>query len=245
MWLLTFNVAKCVHLRIQPRGLQECNKLLSNYALLGQAIPTNHEVKYLGILIDESLIFTKHIESTANKANQTLGIVRRHFYACEEPARRQLYTSLVRPKLEYASPVWDPYTASDTHKLEAVQRRAVRFIKKDYRWRAPVTHHRQSLKLDTLQERRNVARLRTFYRYYNGDIVVNNMPTLHLASFNTRQAVNPLVIQNTLPTCTNYMRYSYAYQAISDWNLLPEHVVLSQNIHQFSAQLNEHLGLFG
>ena len=37
-----------------------------------------------------------------------------------------LYISLVRPILEYAAPVWNPYLVKDIHALEQVQRRASR-----------------------------------------------------------------------------------------------------------------------
>jgi hypothetical protein len=32
-----------------------------------------------------------------------------------------VYVSLVRPTLEYASSVWDPYQQNDIHRLEMVQ----------------------------------------------------------------------------------------------------------------------------
>jgi lipid II:glycine glycyltransferase (peptidoglycan interpeptide bridge formation enzyme) len=38
--------------------------------------------------------------------------------------KKHAYQALVRPKLEYCSSVWDPYTAENNYKLEKVQRRA-------------------------------------------------------------------------------------------------------------------------
>ena len=43
------------------------------------------------------------------------------------------YISLVRPHLEYAAAAWDPYLVGDCKQLEKVQRRAARFVKRDYR----------------------------------------------------------------------------------------------------------------
>jgi len=40
---------------------------------------------------------------------------------------------LVRPLVEFAAPVWDPYRVKDINKLEMVQRHAARFTKSDYR----------------------------------------------------------------------------------------------------------------
>ena len=47
--------------------------------------------------------------------------------------REAAYRSLVRPLVEYISPVWDPHTKADTDKLERVQRRAARFVCGDNR----------------------------------------------------------------------------------------------------------------
>ena len=41
----------------------------------------------------------------------------------------------VHTELEYASPVWSPFTASNIYKLEKVQIRAGRFVSKNFNWR--------------------------------------------------------------------------------------------------------------
>ena len=42
------------------------------------------------------------------------------------------YTSLVRPVLEYASSIWDPYLNKNILAIEMVQKRAARWVKSDY-----------------------------------------------------------------------------------------------------------------
>jgi hypothetical protein len=42
--------------------------------------------------------------------------------------KEQAYNTLVRPLVEYASPVWDPHHQTDIRKLESVQRRVARFV---------------------------------------------------------------------------------------------------------------------
>ena len=63
-------------------------------------------------------------------------------------------------------PVWDPYTQSNIHALEQIQRRAARFVTNDYTTKTPgcVTNMLKDLGWDTLQNRRHDARLSMLFR---------------------------------------------------------------------------------
>ena len=49
------------------------------------------------------------------------------------------YTSLVRPKLQYASAAWDPFSKKDISALERIQRKAARFCSQNNNRYASVT----------------------------------------------------------------------------------------------------------
>ena len=68
-----------------------------------------------------------------------LAFLKRNLYNCNPQIRSQAYMLYVRPILEYASTVWAPYTKSSIGKLEAIQRRAARFIVSDYNYSSSVT----------------------------------------------------------------------------------------------------------
>ena len=57
------------------------------------------------------------------------------------PSLEQAYKALVRPTLEFASPVWDPYTVRNINKLEAFQRRVDRWV---------VNRHRQTFGVNAM-----------------------------------------------------------------------------------------------
>jgi hypothetical protein len=47
------------------------------------------------------------------------------------------YTTLVRPSIEYVSAIWDPYAKNQTMQLDAIQRRAARFVNNNFYDREP------------------------------------------------------------------------------------------------------------
>jgi ribonuclease P/MRP protein subunit RPP40 len=53
-------------------------------------------------------------------------MLKRTFTCRDEKLWKNLYVSLVRPHLEFASTVWNPYLSGDIKALEKVQERALR-----------------------------------------------------------------------------------------------------------------------
>jgi hypothetical protein len=82
------------------------------------------EEKDLGVWMNNSLKPSNHIARAVNKANQLLGLVRRSFTYIDGELMKQLFTSVIRPHLEYSNVVWHPYLRKDIDKLEAVQHAA-------------------------------------------------------------------------------------------------------------------------
>ena len=68
--------------------------------------------KDIGIKIDEHLNFQKHIDYIINKANGVLAVTRRSFQFMDCEIFKYLYKGLIRPQLEYATPVWNPHLKS-------------------------------------------------------------------------------------------------------------------------------------
>ena len=63
-----------------------------------------------------------------NKANRSVGIMRKTFDYMDENMFKLLFKSLVRPHLEYGAPVWSPHTNKLKDQIENVQRRATKTV---------------------------------------------------------------------------------------------------------------------
>ena len=80
----------------------------------------------LGLLFNSSLKFGNHINKIVHKANRLLGFIKRTFSYLEPQMLRLLYTTLIRPHLDYACVVCNPYQSGDIRALEQVQRHVTR-----------------------------------------------------------------------------------------------------------------------
>jgi hypothetical protein len=94
-----------------------------------------------------------------SKANETLGFLRRNLKIPSIRIKEQAYFTLGRPLVDYANTVWDPYTQTDINKVEAVQRRAARYVANNHRNRSSVSNIIQRLKWRPLADKRKDARL--------------------------------------------------------------------------------------
>ena len=80
--------------------------------------------------------------------------------------------TLIRPKVEYNSAVWDPYTKENIDKIERVQRRAARYVYNNYDYSSSVTTMLENLKWQPLEERRMNTRLCLLYKAVNGLVAI-------------------------------------------------------------------------
>ena len=128
-WQMSFNTTKCKILSITNKR----NTDPFPYKLDDDHLEHVESHRYLGVTSNNQLQWSEHSYNVANKANRTLGIVRRVLKPCDAKVKSRAYETLVRPQLEYASAAWSPYYDNAINKLEQVQRNAARFVTGDYR----------------------------------------------------------------------------------------------------------------
>ena len=118
------------------------------------------------------LKWNTHVRKTATKANQTLGVLRRNLKNCPREIKNMAYKSILRPKMEYAAPIWDPYTKDNIQLLEGVQRRAARFVCSKYSRHESVTML-HDLGWPLLEQRQAESRLTLFHRIVHNEVDIN------------------------------------------------------------------------
>ena len=107
---------------------------LQKITLNNQPLQYVQHYKYLGVTVSHNLSWTQHIHDICKKARRVLGTIYHRITKNTNDSRiiLRLYTTLVRPHLEYAAQVWNPHLEKNIRCLEKVQQFALRMCAKDY-----------------------------------------------------------------------------------------------------------------
>ena len=117
---MDFNTAKCFCVTFG----QFSKSPSRNYSLRTVSLPNMNGFDDLGVFVcSRPLSFNKHIDTCVVKAFSKLGLINKLFYFKNRNTILRLYKTYDRPKIEYTSVIWNPYTKTNIHKLDRVQRR--------------------------------------------------------------------------------------------------------------------------
>lgn len=186
---------------------------------------------HLGVVLSSDCRWNKHIDKIIESASKQLNILRKLKFKLSRLQLEKIYLTFIRPRLEYASEVWDNCGFINSDRLEKVQLEAARIVTG-----LPAFASLDSLYAETgwdkLKTRRTVKKLCLFYKILNGqapDYLSDLVPP-------TVAAQNPYNLRNSQniaiePTRLNCYQQSYFPATIKLWNSLDLNL---RNIPTFS-----------
>ena len=208
----------------------------AEYKLHGHIIANVSSAKYVGVTTTEDLKWDTHIWNICNKANRTIGFLRRNLSIGAFAIKQQTYFTLVRPLIEYASTVWDPHTQVNIWRLEIVQRRAARYVTNRQRNTSSVSTMLHSLHMWTLQDRRKDARLGTMYRIDRGLVSISKdkrlLPPKRKMRLSHKRAFQ------LITCCKDRGKMSSFPQTVRDWNALPPDIANLETLEAFKVKVS-------
>jgi hypothetical protein len=128
-WKLKLNEAKTEAI-IFARQRKPTDKKLK---ISGHAIPWSSAVRYLGVIMDSKLNWTKHtckLRVTGAQALGALSPVLNRRSNLSPQTKLRIYTTLDRPCLTYACPVWSSTCFTNYELLQTIQNKAVKIAYK-------------------------------------------------------------------------------------------------------------------
>ena len=229
-WGMRFNAQKCYILRVKTSR----TPITGLYTLSGHVLEQVKENPYLGVQLSEDLKWSPHINKLATKANRSLAFLRRNLKGGPPKLKELAYFTLVRSLLDYCSAIWDPHLEKDIHNIEKIQRRAARFVKRDYNWEHSVTTMLNDLGWDNLADRRRESRLCFLHKIVYGTVAVP--ADEYLTSGVTRTRSNTKKFKHIYAR-TNIFKNSFFPRTVPDWNKLPEGTVNCVKTDTFKSHL--------
>ena len=182
----------------------------------------------LGVLMDTSLSFNKHISSIILKANKILATIKRSFKYLTEQTFPLLYKSLVCPHLEYCNAAWSPHLIKHVKAIEAAQRRATKLVPslRSLSYEDRLT----KLNLPTLEYRRRRGDMLLVYKLMNKLTKCDSESCFKKSDHPARGHKDKLYKPMTK---TTLRLNTFSNRIINEWNSLPSEVISAQDINDF------------
>ena len=164
-----------------------------------------------------------------------VGILYRNFYKFSSPdTMLRMYSSFMRPHLEYAMAAWDPFLKKDIELIENVQKFAMRVCIKS--WDANYSSLLEISGLPSLETRRINAKLCQLYKIINDLTFYPGAPLLDKVLHYPSRTVHTRAI---VPLQCHSLQYQNSFfpSTIAAWNSLPPDTVSSPTLLSFKRAL--------
>ena len=234
LWRMAFNAIKSISLIFSSKRNKPDHPIL----LIGNnPIPSSREHTHLGITLTSNLSWDQHITRITSKASQRLALLRRLKYKLSRNTLSKLYTTMIRPILEYGCVLFDNCSQHLSQSLETVQYEAARICLGALR-HTPRVLLLKELRWHTLANRRKYFKLVLFYKMYNKltPAYLYNLVPRDVA-FTTGRLLRNRANLRQIKFSTRRFGESFLPSAIRLWNTLPCDVRDCTSLPQFKAKL--------
>ena len=233
-WQMLFNVDKCHIIHAGHKNN------LFEYSMGGRVLEEVDYEKDVGVLLHKSFRPSMQCAKAAKKANSVLGQLSRGVSYRDKDTFMGLFTTYVRPHLEYCSQAWSPWTQGDKEVLEAVQKRAVGMVTnlkgRSYEERLA------EMGMVTLEERRRRGDLVQMYKVFTGKDNVDYTRWFELAHCRSG-AASTRSTSGTLNVTRNQgkggiRKNFWSVRVCDSWNSLPDPVKQQPSTNCFKNALD-------
>lgn len=196
-------------------------------------IPPVHSIQDLGITLSDNLKFHEHINKITSSANITANLIHKCFQTKTKSFMIKMFNTFVRPKIEYASQVWNPQYIMDIDKLEKVQRKFTKRLPTFSYLSYP--NRMDQLNICSLELRRLHLDLVYMYKLMKGLLNVSYENFFELKNTATRG--HSLTVKKS-KFRLDVRKHFFSNTVINSWNYLPEPVISAQTVPIFKKLLH-------
>ena len=124
------------------------------------------------ITITDDMDWGQHVTEISSKATKTLGFLRRNLAFAPRSTKEVAYKTLVRPKLEYAAPIWSPHLKLQINQIEKVQRTAACWTCRRWQNTGSVGEMLGELEWPSLEAWRDQSSMLLFHKIHCGAVYI-------------------------------------------------------------------------
>jgi hypothetical protein len=225
---MKFNTTKCsvMHCGLNNKKIQ--------YELYGEILRETESEKDLGVIVDKDMKFKNQVMAQTKKANKALGMIKRNFECVNQEIFQILYSVLVRPHLEYAVQVWNPYLIGEKEKIEKVQRRATKIVKEIKN--IPYEQRLKQLNLMSTETRRQRGDMIMTYKIMTNKVNIDK--NVLLKSNETRTRGHTMKLCKTTMLSDTRINF-FSNRVVNKWNDLSQKTVSSINLDSFKKAYDQ------
>ena len=231
-WLVTFCPQKTVYMHV---SLKKDKQNPPPIFFEGKQLEEVQHHKHLGVVFSNNLTWSEHITSIAKSAGKCVGAMKKLKHSVDRKTLNSVYLTFVRPKLEYASIVWQDCSDVNSQLLENLQLDAARVVTGAKRGTSHALIY-EECGWPLLSKRREEQQLIQFYKMTN-NMTPDYLTDLIPPTVGTNVGRN-LRNKNKLRTfkCrTAKYQKSFLPNAVNIWNALDDTVVNSDSLDTFKA----------
>ena len=216
---LSLNVKKTELVIFRPRKLKIDHSF--KFKLDGKRLVPTHSVKYLGVLIDEHLLWNKQVAQIKMRLNRAIGMLSKLQINVNFHILKTAYHSLFESHLQYGTQLWGQKNNETITTFQKLQNRALRKItfKKRHDRISCVYKECKILKFPDILNLQNCLFM---YQIQHSPKLSASFPTLYAKdkhNYNTRSATHNL-LDIPLTKTNMYGKNSIKNLCIRDWNNL-------------------------
>ena len=216
-WLMKFNSSKTNYIMFSKKN----RNIIHNPIILeNQPVKCVKSLKHLGVIFDNKMNWSEHINTKFKEFGNRLNLLKRLPPYVSPYVKLKIYTTYIRPILEYGSVLFDGCSKELSCQLEQVQRQAMIVITKCYH-NTSNEKILQLLALQPLYVRPEKAKLSLLYKILH-DMTQSYLKTLILGkvgdniTYNLRNAKR----LKQYKIKQQYFLKSYIPSTITLWNNL-------------------------
>ena len=202
----------------------------------GKSIKRVNEARSLGLLIDEHLLWTKHIDEKSKTIYSAIGALKHIRPFISESSALQIYQALILPHFDHCSSVWDELNITLSDKLQKLQNRAARVITRSS-YDTSISFFLKRLHWDNISTRRKKLKAMLMFKTIKGlsPMCLQNLFSIRSTSYNLRDSEIKLHLPKPR---TNYRKRSFGYSGALLWNSLPVNLRKIDSLGRFKREID-------